>query len=81
MPTASSASFDSAVSGNRWHLFRKSASSPKTEGHHPDISFGWGYATISLSTKKIKGLHENDFIMATKIDRVFDRTSRSLDRQ
>jgi Pterin 4 alpha carbinolamine dehydratase len=35
----------------------------ETEGHHPDISFGWGYATISLHTKKIKGLHENDFIM------------------
>jgi len=25
----------------------------ETEGHHPDISFGWGYATVSLSTKKI----------------------------
>jgi 4a-hydroxytetrahydrobiopterin dehydratase len=47
----------------------------ETEGHHPDISFGWGYATVSLSTKKIKGLHENDFIMATKIDRNFNRSS------
>jgi 4a-hydroxytetrahydrobiopterin dehydratase len=45
----------------------------ETEGHHPDISFGWGYATISLRTKKIKGLHENDFIMASKIDRTLDR--------
>jgi 4a-hydroxytetrahydrobiopterin dehydratase len=42
----------------------------ESEGHHPDISFGWGYATVSLSTKKIKGLHENDFIMASKIDRI-----------
>src|SRR5215831_5514151 len=42
----------------------------ETEGHHPDISFGWDYATVSLSTKKIKGLHENDFIMASKIDRI-----------
>jgi len=42
----------------------------ETEGHHPDFSFGWGYATISLRTKKIKGLHENDFIMAAKIDRL-----------
>ena len=42
----------------------------ESEGHHPDVSFGWGYATISLSTKKIKGLHENDFIMASKIDRM-----------
>jgi 4a-hydroxytetrahydrobiopterin dehydratase len=40
----------------------------ESEGHHPDISFGWGYANVSLSTKKIKGLHENDFIMASKID-------------
>ena len=37
------------------------------EGHHPDISFGWGYADIVLFTHKIKGLHENDFIMAAKI--------------
>ena len=34
------------------------------------ISFGWGYATVSLQTKKIKGLHENDFILAAKIDRL-----------
>ena len=45
----------------------------EAEGHHPDISFGWGYVTVSLNTKKIKGLHENDFIIATKIDRVLDR--------
>jgi 4a-hydroxytetrahydrobiopterin dehydratase len=41
----------------------------ESEGHHPDVSFGWGYATVSLRTKKIKGLHESDFIMAAKIDR------------
>ena len=43
----------------------------EAEGHHPDISFGRGYAKVSLQTKKIKGLHENDFIMAAKIDRLF----------
>ena len=43
----------------------------EAERHHPDISFGWGYATVSLQTKKIKGLHENDFILAAKIDRLF----------
>ena len=46
----------------------------EAEGHHLDISFGWRYASVSLSTKKIKGLHENDFIMASKIDRVLDRS-------
>ena len=47
---------------------RKVGELAEAEGHHPDISFGWGYATVSLRTKKIKGLHENDFIMAAKID-------------
>jgi len=49
----------------------------EAEGHHPDVSFGWGYATVSLRTKKIKGLHENDFIMAAKIDRIFGRSEAS----
>ena len=40
------------------------------EGHHPDISFGWGRATVSWRTKKIGGLHENDFIMAAKTNRL-----------
>jgi 4a-hydroxytetrahydrobiopterin dehydratase len=43
----------------------------EAESHHPVISFGWGYATVSLQTKKIKGLHENDFILAAKVDRLF----------
>jgi 4a-hydroxytetrahydrobiopterin dehydratase len=43
------------------------------EAHHPDISFGWGYATVSLRTKKIKGLHENDFIIAAKLDQIAGR--------
>ena len=30
----------------------------EAEGHHPNISFGWGYSAVSLQTKKIKGLHE-----------------------
>ena len=49
----------------------------ESEGHHPDISFGWGYATISLRTKKIKVLHENDFIIASKIDRILDHLGGS----
>jgi 4a-hydroxytetrahydrobiopterin dehydratase len=42
----------------------------EAESHHPQISFGWGYTTVSLQTKKIKGLHENDFIMAAKLDQL-----------
>ena len=38
------------------------------EGHHPDVSLGWGYSLIMLHTHAIKGLSINDFIMAAKID-------------
>ena len=40
------------------------------EGHHPDISFGWGYCSIKIFTHAIKGLAESDFILASKIDRI-----------
>ena len=41
------------------------------EGHHPDISFGWGYAKIRIFTHSIKGLAESDFILAAKVDQLF----------
>lgn len=40
----------------------------EAEGHHPDLSLTWGKVIVTLWTHKIKGLHENDFIMAAKID-------------
>src|SRR3990167_999203 len=42
----------------------------EAEGHHPDISFGWGKVAVELSTHAIGGLSENDFIVASKVDRV-----------
>ena len=42
----------------------------ETEGHHPDIWFGWGYAKIKIFTHAIKGLHESDFVLAAKIDKI-----------
>ncbi len=42
------------------------------EGHHPDINFGWGYARINIMTHAIEGLSENDFILAAKIDEIFN---------
>ena len=40
------------------------------ESHHPDIWFGWGYAKIKIFTHAIKGLHESDFILAAKVDKL-----------
>ena len=42
----------------------------EVEGHHPDISFGWGYTKINITTHAIEGLSENDFILAAKIDQI-----------
>jgi len=53
----------------------------EAERHHPNITFGWGNATVSLQTKKIKGLHENDFIMATKINRILARMAAGWRRR
>lgn len=46
------------------------------EGHHPDITFGWGYAEVLLYSHKINGLHENDFIMAAKVEDIFNGVVR-----
>ena len=40
------------------------------EEHHPDISLGWGYCLVMLHTHAIKGLSINDFILASKIDKI-----------
>ncbi len=59
-------------------LFDRAATSPyqlaEAEFHHPiSITFGWGFAGVVLQTKKIKGLHENDFIMAAKFNEIANR--------
>ena len=56
--------------GQAFAFVERAVALAEAEAHHPDISFGWGYATVSLRTKKIKGLHENDFIIAAKLDRI-----------
>lgn len=41
------------------------------EGHHPDMNIhDYNKVTITLSTHAIKGLSENDFILAAKINEV-----------
>lgn len=43
----------------------------ETEQHHPNINlFGWNKVKITLTTHAIKGLSENDFIVAAKIEEI-----------
>lgn len=44
----------------------------EAEDHHPAILTEWGRVTVTWWTHKIKGLHQNDFIMAAKTDTLMD---------
>ncbi len=41
------------------------------EDHHPRLIVEWGRVTVAWWSHKIKGLHRNDFIMASKTDDIF----------
>ena len=41
------------------------------ESHHPEMTVGWGYATVMWWTHTIGNLHRNDFVMAAKSDRIY----------
>ena len=45
------------------------------QGHHPDIAIHWNKVDLVLWTHKIGGLHENDFILAAKVDRLLEEPS------
>lgn len=38
--------------------------------HHPDITFGWGYAEFFITTHDTGGLTENDFALADEIEQL-----------
>ena len=40
------------------------------QGHHPDIHLSWGKVRLEIWTHKIDGLHDSDFILAAKADRL-----------
>lgn len=41
------------------------------QDHHPAILTEWGKVTLSWWTHKIRGLHQNDFVMAAKSDQIY----------
>ena len=48
----------------------KVADIANSEGHHPDIYIFYNIVELELYTHAVKGLSENDFIMAAKIDKI-----------
>jgi 4a-hydroxytetrahydrobiopterin dehydratase len=45
------------------------------EQHHPDLHVAWGKVRVEIWTHKIKGLHQNDFILAAKIDEAYEQAT------
>ena len=41
-----------------------------TENHHPDLEIGYNYCHVNFTTHALKGLSQNDFICAAKIDKL-----------
>ncbi len=48
----------------------KVAEIAENEGHHPDLCIYYNKVNITLWTHFISGLHENDFILAAKIEKL-----------
>jgi len=44
------------------------------ENHHPDLFIGWRLVKVVLSTHAIKGLSQNDFVIAAKSQLEYDRS-------
>ena len=43
------------------------------QDHHPRIVTQWGSVTVDWWTHAIGGLHDNDFVMAAKTDRLYEQ--------
>ena len=63
----------------------------EAEGHHPLLMVdtlcatdpappAWGKCTVVWWTRKIRGLHRNDFIMAAKTDRLYEEAEAQAAR-
>lgn len=48
----------------------KVAALAEDEGHHPDFHVHYNKVKLVLWTHAIGGLHQNDFVMAARIDRL-----------
>ena len=47
----------------------------EAEGHHPRLVTEWGRVKVTWWTHKIRDLHRNDFIMASKSDQIYQKVT------
>jgi 4a-hydroxytetrahydrobiopterin dehydratase len=51
---------------------RRAGELAEAQGHHPALLTEWGRVTVTWWTHKIRGLHNNDFIMSAKTSRLYE---------
>ncbi len=57
-------------------LLERIANLAEANNHHPDLHLtNYRNLTVDLSTHSIKGLSDNDFILAAKLDRILSNAS------
>ena len=49
----------------------------EAENHHPDLFIGWRCVKVVFSTHAIKGLSQNDFVMAAKYELEYSKYENS----
>jgi 4a-hydroxytetrahydrobiopterin dehydratase len=45
------------------------------QDHHPDMEIKWRTVTLTFTTHAAKGLTLNDFVMAAKVEKLFELQS------
>ena len=48
----------------------------ENQGHHPALLTEWGKVTVTWWTHDVGGLHQNDFVMAAKTDKIADNLTK-----
>lgn len=52
-------------------FINKVADAAESENHHPDILlWSWNNVKLTLTTHAVKGLSKNDFVLASRIDKI-----------
>jgi 4a-hydroxytetrahydrobiopterin dehydratase len=59
--------------GQAMDFVNKVADIAEGQDHHPDIFISYNKVRLILSTHKVGGLSQNDFILAAKIDQLVDK--------
>jgi 4a-hydroxytetrahydrobiopterin dehydratase len=65
--------FNTYLEGVYW--IQEVAKIAEAENHHPDIRILYRKVILELWTHTVKGLSENDFILAAKFDQIFSTRS------